>query len=73
MSTESIDIIRVIAITAFAGGTSFVGAIISKKKRFSEQHRIPFEKQPVVSFAFPTRGVSSHGIVLARSVLSKFT
>ncbi|MGH9953979.1 MAG: ZIP family metal transporter, partial [Nitrososphaeraceae archaeon] len=37
MSTESIDIIRVVAITAFAGGTSFVGAIISKKKRFSEQ------------------------------------
>lgn len=37
MSTESIDIIRVIAITAFAGGTSFVGAIITKKKRFSEQ------------------------------------
>jgi uncharacterized membrane-anchored protein YitT (DUF2179 family) len=37
VSTESIDIIRVIVITAFAGGTSFVGAIISKKKRFSEQ------------------------------------
>ena len=37
MSAESIDVIRVIAITAFAGGTSFVGAIISKKKRFSEQ------------------------------------
>ena len=37
MSTESIDIIKVIAITAFAGGTSFVGAIITKKKRFSEQ------------------------------------
>jgi len=37
VSTESIDIIRVIAITAFAGGTSFVGAIITKKKRFSEQ------------------------------------
>ncbi|MGH9976181.1 MAG: ZIP family metal transporter [Nitrososphaeraceae archaeon] len=37
MSAESIDIIRVVAITAFAGGTSFVGAIISKKKRFSEQ------------------------------------
>jgi hypothetical protein len=34
VSTEAIDIIRVIAITAFAGGTSFVGAIISKKKRY---------------------------------------
>jgi hypothetical protein len=34
---DAIDIITVIAITAFAGGTSFVGAIISKKIKFSEQ------------------------------------
>jgi zinc transporter, ZIP family len=37
VSTELIDIIRVVVITAFAGGTSFVGATISKRKRFSEQ------------------------------------
>jgi len=42
VSTESIDIIRVIAITAFAGGTSFVGAIISRKRRFSEQQILTF-------------------------------
>ena len=34
---DAIDIITVIAITAFAGGTSFVAAIISKKIKFSEQ------------------------------------
>ena len=34
---DAIDIITVIAITAFAGGTSFVGAIISKKIKFSDQ------------------------------------
>ncbi|MBA3977065.1 MAG: hypothetical protein H0X50_02565 [Nitrosopumilus sp.] len=37
MAVEAFDIIRVIAITSFAGGTSFVGALISKKQKFSEQ------------------------------------
>src|SRR5215203_6428198 len=34
----AIDILRVIAITAFAGGTSFLGIWISKKTNFSEDH-----------------------------------
>ena len=37
MAVEAFDIIRVIAITSFAGDTSFVGALISKKHKFSEQ------------------------------------
>ena len=32
------DVLRVIAITAFAGGTTFLGIWISKKTNFSEDH-----------------------------------
>ena len=35
---EVADIMRVIAITAFAGGTTFLGIWISKKAKFSEDH-----------------------------------
>src|SRR6266508_1732087 len=35
--TTPIDAIDIITVIAFAGGTSFVGAIISKKIKFSEQ------------------------------------
>jgi ZIP family zinc transporter len=41
MATEvfsALDILRVIAITAFAGGTSFLGVYIGKRTRFTEQH-----------------------------------
>jgi zinc transporter, ZIP family len=41
MATEAfgaIDILKVIAITAFAGGTSFLGVYIAKHVRFEEQH-----------------------------------
>src|ERR671919_1381312 len=34
----AIDILRVIAITSFAGGTSFLGIYISKRTNFSEDH-----------------------------------
>ena len=34
----AIDILKVIAITAFAGGTSFLGVYIAKHVRFAEQH-----------------------------------
>jgi ZIP family zinc transporter len=34
----ALDILRVIAITAFAGGTSFLGVYIAKRIRFAEQH-----------------------------------
>ena len=40
MSTEAfsaLDILRVIAITAFAGGTSFLGVYIAKRMRFTDQ------------------------------------
>ena len=37
MAVEAFDIIRVIVITSFAGGTSFLGNLISKKKKLSEQ------------------------------------
>jgi zinc transporter, ZIP family len=40
MSTEAfsaLDILRVIAITAFAGGTSFLGVYIGKGMRFTDQ------------------------------------
>jgi ZIP family zinc transporter len=40
MSTEAfsaLDILRVIAITAFAGGTSFLGVYIAKRMRFTEK------------------------------------
>ena len=40
MSTEAfsaLDILRVIAITAFAGGTSFLGVYIAKRTRFTDQ------------------------------------
>jgi zinc transporter, ZIP family len=40
MSTEAfsaLDILRVIAITAFAGGTSFLGVYIGKRMRFTDQ------------------------------------
>jgi hypothetical protein len=39
MATEAfsaLDILRVIAITAFAGGTSFLGVYIGKRMRFTE-------------------------------------
>jgi zinc transporter, ZIP family len=41
MATEvfsALDILRVIALTAFAGGTSFLGVYIAKRTRFTEQH-----------------------------------
>jgi zinc transporter, ZIP family len=41
MATEAfstLDILRVIAITAFAGGTSFLGVYIAKRRRFTEYH-----------------------------------
>ena len=41
MATEAfsaLDILRVIAITAFAGGTSFLGVYIGKRVRFTEHH-----------------------------------
>ena len=34
----AIDILKVIAITAFAGGTSFLGVYIAKRVKFAEQH-----------------------------------
>ena len=37
MSLEVLDILRVIALLSFAGGTSFLGALIAKYKKFSEQ------------------------------------
>lgn len=40
MSTEAfsaLDILRVIAITSFAGGTSFLGVYIGKRMRFTDQ------------------------------------
>jgi zinc transporter, ZIP family len=40
MATEAfsaLDILRVIAITAFAGGTSFLGVYIGKRMRFTDQ------------------------------------
>jgi ZIP family zinc transporter len=40
MATEAfsiLDILRVIAITAFAGGTSFLGVYIAKRMRFTDQ------------------------------------
>jgi len=36
MTTEIIDIISVIALSAFAGGTSFIGALMSKYINFAE-------------------------------------
>jgi zinc transporter ZupT len=41
MATEAfsaLDILRVIAITGFGGGTSFLGVYIAKRTRFTEQH-----------------------------------
>jgi zinc transporter, ZIP family len=41
MATEAfsaLDILRVITITAFAGGTSFLGVYIAKRMRFTEYH-----------------------------------
>lgn len=37
MSLEVLDILRVIALLSFAGGTSFIGALISKYKKFGDQ------------------------------------
>jgi zinc transporter, ZIP family len=37
VSLEVLDILRVIALLSFAGGTSFLGALIAKYKKFSEQ------------------------------------
>ena len=38
MPVEVLDILRVVALSLFAGGTSFVGALISKYVKFSEDH-----------------------------------
>jgi ZIP family zinc transporter len=38
MSLEVLDILRVIAITSFAGGTTFLGIYISKRTNFTEDH-----------------------------------
>lgn len=37
MSLEVLDILRVIALLSFAGGTSFLGALISKYRKFGDQ------------------------------------
>jgi zinc transporter, ZIP family len=40
MATEAfsaLDILKVVAITAFAGGTSFLGVYIGKRTRFTDQ------------------------------------
>jgi ZIP family zinc transporter len=37
MSLEVLDVLRVIALLSFAGGTSFLGALISKYKKFGDQ------------------------------------
>jgi ZIP family zinc transporter len=37
VSLEVLDILRVIALLSFAGGTSFLGALISKYKKFDDQ------------------------------------
>lgn len=37
MSLEVLDILRVIALLSFAGGTSFLGVLIAKYKKFGEQ------------------------------------
>jgi ZIP family zinc transporter len=37
MSLEVLDILRVIALLTFDGGTSFLGALISKYKKFGDQ------------------------------------
>ena len=37
MSLEVLDILKVIALLSFAGGTSFLGALISKYKKFGDQ------------------------------------
>jgi len=34
----ALDILKVVAITGFAGGTSFLGVYISKHIKFAEQH-----------------------------------
>jgi zinc transporter, ZIP family len=36
-ASSALDILRVIAITAFAGGTSFLGVYIGKRMRFTDQ------------------------------------
>lgn len=41
-SIEIIDILRVIAICAFAGGTSFAGGLIARYINFSERDRSCF-------------------------------
>jgi zinc transporter, ZIP family len=38
MPVEALDVLRVAALSLFAGGTSFVGALISKYVKFSEDH-----------------------------------
>jgi ZIP family zinc transporter len=38
MPVEALDVLRVVALSLFAGGTSFVGALISKYVKFSEDH-----------------------------------
>ncbi|HEX6281921.1 MAG TPA: hypothetical protein VFZ67_06800 [Nitrososphaera sp.] len=41
-SIEIIDIVRVVAICAFAGGTSFAGGLIAKYINFSERQMLFF-------------------------------
>jgi hypothetical protein len=38
----TIDILRVIAITGFAGGTSFLGVYLSKRINFTEDQVLAF-------------------------------
>ena len=40
MAVEGIDVLRVIAITAFAGGTSLAGALIGRYFRFSDRQML---------------------------------
>src|ERR671918_3122532 len=42
MPVELIDVLRVVAISSFAGGTSFIGAMLSKYIRFQEQQILFF-------------------------------
>ena len=42
MPVELIDVLRVVAISLFAGGTSFIGALLSKYIRFQEQQILFF-------------------------------
>ncbi len=37
-STDATDILRTVALTAFAGGTTFIGIYLSKRINFSQRH-----------------------------------